>query len=53
MRQPHVSRSPWRPPANPPRDWRPWAGAIVGMAAILVLAFVLLWVLPVVGGPVR
>jgi hypothetical protein len=45
VRQPHARRR-YLPPANPPREWRPWAGAIVGMACCILFAaaFVLLWV---------
>lgn len=45
MRQPHARRV-YLPPAAPPRDWHPWAEAIVGLVGCILVAaaFVLLWV---------
>ena len=51
MRQPHVRRV-YLPPTTPPRDWRPWAEAILGIVAIVVLAVLAFVVLPVFGSPV-
>lgn len=52
MRQPHVRSGRYLPPANPPRTWRPWAEAVVGALAIIVLAWLAFVVLPVMGAPV-
>lgn len=49
IRQPHVRRGPHLPPERPPTRVR-W-GDLLGLAAMVAIAVVLIWLLPLLASP--